>query len=135
MLAKKISLFVFVFTIHAYGQNLSNSDLKNTGMINEVSSSNLEKNVKRLSAFGTRPSFSPVNENRGIETPRKWVKGEFDKIVIQLREANLSFWQRKSYTEGNEFKITYSKDNNFIAVKSVDENGHESIPVFPVLLK
>jgi len=50
---------------------------------------------------------------------------------VLLRETFQPFWQKKIYTEQTEITIPYSKDNYFFAVQSVDENGHESLPVWP----
>ena len=54
---------------------------------------------------------------------------------VLLRETNLPYWQKKIFIKGNEVKLPYSKDNYFFAVQSVDEEGHESVPVFPVILR
>lgn len=64
----------------------------------------------------------------------KWEKpvGKNPKgYYVLLRETFQPFWQKKIYTEQTEITIPYSKDNYFFAVQSVDENGHESLPVWP----
>ncbi len=50
---------------------------------------------------------------------------------LMMRETYQPLWERKIYVEGTSITIPYSKDNYFFAVQSVDENGHESVPVFP----
>lgn len=57
----------------------------------------------------------------------KTPKGYF----VLIRETYQPFWQTKIFTEKTEITLPYSKDNFFFAVQSVDENGHESLPVWP----
>lgn len=51
---------------------------------------------------------------------------------VLMRETISPYWQRKFYV-GNvtEATLPYSKDNYIFAVQSVDQAGHESVPVFP----
>ncbi|PKL81814.1 MAG: peptidase M28 [Ignavibacteriae bacterium HGW-Ignavibacteriae-3] len=51
---------------------------------------------------------------------------------ILMRETFQPMWEKKIFTEKNEITLPYSKDNYFFAVQSVDEDGHESLPVWPV---
>ena len=51
---------------------------------------------------------------------------------VLMRETYQPLWQKKFYVEGEEATLPYSKDNYFFAVQAVDEDGHESLPVFPV---
>ncbi len=48
-----------------------------------------------------------------------------------MRETYQPVWERKIFVKETEIEIPFSKDNYFFAVQSVDENGHESLPVFP----
>lgn len=50
---------------------------------------------------------------------------------LLMRETYQPLWEKKIYVEGTSITIPYSKDNYFFAVQSVDEEGHESVPVFP----
>ena len=64
----------------------------------------------------------------------KWeapAKGKAKGYYVLMRETDSSTWEKKFYTEENTLTIPYSKDNYFFAVQSVDENGHESMAVFP----
>lgn len=74
--------------------------------------------VKEVTNKSTLKWEKPVGKNP---------KGYF----VLLRETFQPFWQKKIYTEQTEITIPYSKDNYFFAVQSVDENGHESLPVWP----
>ena len=50
---------------------------------------------------------------------------------VLMRETTSPFWERKTFVTGNSIKLDYSKDNYFFAVQSVDDEGHESLPIFP----
>ena len=51
---------------------------------------------------------------------------------VLMRETDQSGWQKKILVHGTNIRLPYSKDNYFFAVQSVDENAHESLPVFAV---
>jgi hypothetical protein len=50
---------------------------------------------------------------------------------ILMRETYQPLWERKIFVTGTEATLPYSKDNYFFAIQSVDDSGHESLPVFP----
>lgn len=64
-----------------------------------------------------------------------WEAAEKGKKVagyyLLMRETYQALWERKIYVEGTTITVPYSKDNYFFAVQSVDEEGHESVAVFP----
>ncbi|KAF0140702.1 MAG: aminopeptidase [Stygiobacter sp.] len=63
------------------------------------------------------------------EAPQKGIpKGYF----VLTRETYQPFWQKKIFTDRTEITLPYSKDNYLFAVQSVDEAGHESLPVWPI---
>ncbi len=49
---------------------------------------------------------------------------------VLIRETDQPHWQQKIKVAGTRIKLPFSKDNYFFAVQSVDEMGHESLPVF-----
>lgn len=51
---------------------------------------------------------------------------------ILMRETYKPLWEKKIFTDKTEITLPYSKDNYFFAVQSVDVEGHESLPVWPV---
>jgi hypothetical protein len=65
------------------------------------------------------------------EAPKNKASGYF----VLMRETSSPVWERKFYVEGLTITLPYSKDNYLFAVQSVDENKHESLPVFPVPVK
>ncbi|NLJ43206.1 MAG: M20/M25/M40 family metallo-hydrolase [Bacteroidales bacterium] len=50
---------------------------------------------------------------------------------VLIRETFQPLWERKLFVTETEVTLSYSKDNYFFAVQSVDASGHESLPVFP----
>jgi len=58
----------------------------------------------------------------------KTPKGYF----ILMRETYEPLWEKRFFTDRTEITLPYSKDNYFFAVQSVDEEGHKSLPVWPV---
>jgi hypothetical protein len=54
-----------------------------------------------------------------------------DGYYVLMRETSSPMWKEKFFVKETEITLPYSKDNYFFAVQSVDEKGHESIPVFP----
>ncbi len=86
--------------------------------------------------------FAPsVPRNVGIDiselgnvTKLKWdvpLNGKVSGYYVLMRETDQSLWQKKIFVKGTEVILPYSKDNYLFAVQSVDEGGHESLPVFP----
>lgn len=51
---------------------------------------------------------------------------------VLMRETFQPFWEKKFFVQDTSITLPYSKDNYFFAVQSVDDKGHESLPVFPV---
>ena len=49
---------------------------------------------------------------------------------VLVRQTDASTWQRKIFVADTRIALPFSKDNYFFAVQSVDEDGHESLPVF-----
>ncbi len=64
------------------------------------------------------------------EAPKKGKKPA--GYYILMRETSSPVWQKKLYVTDTKATLPYSKDNYFFAVQSVDADGHESIPVFPM---
>jgi hypothetical protein len=50
---------------------------------------------------------------------------------LLMRETYQPLWEKKIFITGTEVTVSYSKDNYFFGVQSVDASGHESIAVFP----
>lgn len=86
-----------------------------------------------------------VPQNVGIvvsgltnSTTLKWKvpQGKTPKgYFILMRETYQPLWEKKIFTDKTEITLPYSKDNYFFAVQSVDEGGHESLPIWSILVR
>jgi hypothetical protein len=68
------------------------------------------------------------------KTELKWAIPKGKKpagYYVLMRETTSPFWEKKFYITDTHATLPYSKDNYFFAVQAVDEEGHESLPVFP----
>ena len=57
-------------------------------------------------------------------------KAPFGYYVL-MRETDMPNWQKKIFVTDTKVILPYSKDNYIFAVQSVDDEGHESLPIFP----
>ena len=57
--------------------------------------------------------------------------GKVKGYYVLMRETTSAFWQKKLFTTATEMRLSYSKDNYFFAVQSVNDSGNESLPVVP----
>ncbi|MDR0796692.1 MAG: M20/M25/M40 family metallo-hydrolase [Tannerella sp.] len=64
------------------------------------------------------------------QTPQQGKKPKGYYVLV--RQTDVSTWQRKIFIADTRIALPLSKDNYFFAVQSVDEEGHESLPVFAV---
>jgi hypothetical protein len=101
---------------------------KNTG-INLATIVNLAMAPNEPVNCGIRMSGSANRTTLGWEAPRGGKKpaGYF----VLMRDTYMPLWQKKIFVTGTEITLPYSRDNYFFAIQSVDEYGHESLPVFP----
>jgi Zn-dependent M28 family amino/carboxypeptidase len=96
---KKITLFFLLFTTII----LSQTDQKIYDIIDAVSEDRIKADVKTLTEFGTRNTFSDtISDTRGIGAARRWIKSEFDKISNNCDTCLNVFYQKDFVTkEGN----------------------------------
>ncbi|MDB2384986.1 M28 family metallopeptidase [Polaribacter sp.] len=96
---KKITLLLLLFTTIISSQ----TDSKIYDIINAVSESRIKNDVKTLTEFGTRNTFSDtVSNTRGIGAARRWIKSEFDNISKDCKNCLEVFYQKDFVTkEGN----------------------------------
>ncbi len=100
---------------------------KNTAM-NLATLSNLAK------APSTVQNLTIDTKNLTNSTTLFWQNPKSGKVkgyYVLIRETHQAFWQKKIFTTKNGIVLPYSKDNYFFAVQSVNEDGNESLPVFP----
>ncbi|OUS01960.1 peptidase M28 [Flavobacteriales bacterium 33_180_T64] len=72
-------------------------------IIDAVSEDRLQQDVKTLTEFGTRNTFSDtLSETRGIGAARRWIKKEFETISKDCNDCLNVFYQKDFVTkEGN----------------------------------
>ncbi|MDH7605103.1 MAG: M20/M25/M40 family metallo-hydrolase, partial [Melioribacter sp.] len=70
------------------------------------------------------------------KTSLRWSSPSIGKnpsgYYVLVRETFQPYWEKKIFVKNTSVVLPYSKDNYFFAVQSVDEEGHESLPVFPI---
>ena len=96
---KNISILFLLFTISAVAQ----TDSKIYDIINAVSLERIKANVKTLTEFGTRNTFSDtISNTQGIGAARRWIKSEFENISQECDNCMNVFYQKDFVTkEGN----------------------------------
>ena len=104
-------LFINVFFSH------EKKDLYD--IINNVSSSRIEKDIKKLVNFGTRHTLSDtLSEKRGIGAARRWIKSEFEKISNDCNNCLDVFYQKNYYTPKDGKRIIKPVwINNVVAIQ------------------
>jgi hypothetical protein len=96
---KKLSILFLLFTIVASAQ----TDSKIYDIINAVSAERIKADVKTLTEFGTRNTFSDtISSTRGIGAARRWIKSEFEIISKDCNNCIAVSYQKDFVTkEGN----------------------------------
>ncbi|RCS27548.1 peptidase M28 [Polaribacter sp. WD7] len=81
------------------GTTLAQTDSKIYDIINAVSENSIRANVKTLTEFGTRNTFSDtISNTRGIGAARRWVKSEFNAISKDCNNCLNVFYQKDLVT-------------------------------------
>lgn len=94
-----ITFAFFTFSVIAIAQ----TNQKIYDIIDNVSEERLRQDVKTLTEFGTRNTFSDtVSSTRGIGAARRWIKNEFETISKACDNCLNVFYQKDFVTkEGN----------------------------------
>jgi hypothetical protein len=75
-------LFLLTLTLPAAAQTTIKQDPAIEQMVNEVSSKNIEANIRKLVSFKTRHTLSDTNsKTEGIGAARNWVKAEMENYA------------------------------------------------------
>ena len=75
-------------------------------IIDSVSAERIEKDVKKLAAFGTRHTLSDtVSDIRGIGAARRWIKSEFETISQNCNQCLDVFYQKNLVEKGANQRI------------------------------
>jgi hypothetical protein len=125
-------------------QNIRTANEIDYGDLPEFVDYNYVQKVARmnLSVLANLAMAPPEPQNVGVvtsdltnKTVLKWDAPKTGKkpagYYVLMRETISPYWQEKYYVTDTTATLSYSKDNYFFAVQSVDEDGHESLPVFP----
>jgi Zn-dependent M28 family amino/carboxypeptidase len=121
-------LFLFLlFPVLCFAQNpfiSSEYDPKIYEIIKDISTQNVENDVKKLAEFGTRHTLSDtVSDIRGIGAARRWIKAEFDKISAACNGCLEVSYQRNLLKKGaNERIVNDVWIVNVVAVLRGTEN-------------
>ncbi len=71
----------FLFSSFSFAQVPPASDQRMYDIVDAVSASRIEADIRKLAGFGTRNTLSDtVSDTRGIGAARRWIKSEFEKI-------------------------------------------------------
>lgn len=93
---KKITLVFLLFTTILSSQ----TDSRIYDIIKAVSADRIKEDVKTLTEFGTRNTFSDtISDTRGIGAARRWIKSEFDKISNNCNNCLNVFYQKDLVTK------------------------------------
>jgi hypothetical protein len=104
---------------------------------------NTALNLANLASLSRSPSLPQevqmVQAGLGANsTTLSWKAPAYGKpkgYYVMMRETTSPVWQKKFFTAATEYRLPYSKDNYFFAVQSVNEAGHESLPVIPTAIR
>ena len=96
---KSISILFLLFTVAFSAQ----TDSKIYDIIEAVSAERIKSDVKTLTEFGTRNTFSDtISTTQGIGAARRWIKSEFETISKGCKDCMEVFYQKDFVTkEGN----------------------------------
>ena len=88
---KQITLIALLFSTIISAQ----TDQKIYDIIDAISADRIKADVKTLTEFGTRNTFSDtISDTRGIGAARRWIKSEFDKISSDCNNCLNVFYQK-----------------------------------------
>lgn len=88
-------------------------------IIEAITPSRIEKDVKTLADFGTRHTLSDtVSNTRGIGAARRWIKAEFDRISADCNNCLEVFYQKDLVRKGTNERIVHDVEVvNVVAIK------------------
>ena len=88
---KSLTLLILITTVLVSAQ----TDQKLYDIIEAVSADRIKADVKILTDFGTRNTFSDtISNTRGIGAARRWIKAEFEKISADCNNCIDVFYQK-----------------------------------------
>ena len=101
---KKITFLLFLITVFATAQ----TDQKIYDIIETVSADRIKKDIKTLTEFGTRNTFSDtISNTRGIGAARRWIKSEFERISKNCNNCINVFYQKDFVTKKGNRRVPH----------------------------
>ena len=101
---KNISILFLLFTVAISGQ----TDSKIYDIINTVSAKRIKADVKTLTEFGTRNTFSDtISTTQGIGAARRWIKSEFEIISRECDNCMEVFYQKDFVTKEENRRLPH----------------------------
>lgn len=88
-----------LFFLGIFSLSFAQQSPKIYDIIEEVSANRIENDIRTLTNFGTRNTFSDtISETRGIGAARRWIKAEFDKISANCNGCLDVFYHKTMVT-------------------------------------
>lgn len=101
---KKILLLLLFVTVSISAQ----TDAKIYDIINAVSAERIKADVKTLTEFGTRNTFSDtISNTRGIGAARRWIKSEFETISKECNNCIDVSYQKDFVTKKGNGRVPH----------------------------
>ena len=101
---KKISLLILLFSLSISAQ----TDARLYDIINNVSAERIKSDIKTLTEFGTRNTFSDtISNTHGIGAARRWIKSEFEKISENCGNCINTFYQKDFVTKKGNRRVPH----------------------------
>ncbi|WP_158973504.1 M28 family peptidase [Cellulophaga sp. L1A9] len=96
----KKKLLLCLLTVFATLPILAQTDARIYAIIDAVSEDRIKQDVKTLTEFGTRNTFSDTTSNtRGIGAARRWIKSQFSEISSNCSDCIDVFYQKDFVTK------------------------------------
>tara|TARA_R110001606_G_scaffold56018_6_gene135973 strand:- start:8956 stop:10281 length:1326 start_codon:yes stop_codon:yes gene_type:complete len=100
----KITLFLLLVSVSISAQ----TDAKIYDIINTVSADRIKADVKTLTEFGTRNTFSDtISDTRGIGAARRWIKNEFTAISNACNSCFDVFYQKDFVSKKDNKRVPH----------------------------
>jgi len=101
---KTLTIFALFTTIVLTGQ----TDQKIYDIIDNVSADRIKSDIKTLTEFGTRNTFSDtISNTRGIGAARRWIKSEFETISKDCNNCINVFYQKDLVTKKGNNRVPH----------------------------
>lgn len=101
---KKITLLFLFMSVSLIAQ----TDSKIYDIVTNVSADRIKSDVKTLTEFGTRNTFSDtISNTRGIGAARRWIKSEFETISKKCNDCIDVFYQKDLVTKAMSKRVPH----------------------------